>query len=350
MPDIKMGMRMLSKAIRSPDLIAKIGSMLFRRRVLVPYNCHLRNGRCPPFDLLHIKLVNACELRCSMCGQWGEAGFHFQKPPAYLKDVLPLDVGMRLMEDAARVGAWISLSGGETFLYPNIIELLTYAKQLGLTVTVATNGLSLNKRYRQLVEIGVDILYVSIDGGKETHDRIRGLKGAFEKTTSGIRALQREKAESRRLKPYVVISAAVTHQNAATFGDVFHVSEDLSVDGMVASFGWFQTEESCNHHEAVMKEKLHTTPTSSRGWLWSFEKIDTENLVKAVGQIRSRKWSFPYAFMPDLADEEIPRYYQEHSNTFGAERCRCPLVHGRSLAQWRCGYLRGSARLHCRER
>jgi MoaA/NifB/PqqE/SkfB family radical SAM enzyme len=73
-----------------------------------------------------------------------------------------------------------------------------------------------------------------------------------------------------------------------------------------------------------MTEKLETQPVSHRGWVWSFEDIDIRKLVDTVRRIQSRPWSFPFAFMPNLSYEDIPRYYKQHSDTFGVERCSCP--------------------------
>jgi radical SAM protein with 4Fe4S-binding SPASM domain len=204
------------------------------------------------------------------------------------------------------------------------MTLIEYVKRKRLILTVSTNGLTLAEHGGPLADRGVDFLYVSIDGAGENHDRIRGLNGAFKKTVEGIRALQSYKKAHRRLKPYLLISAAVTKDNACNFNEIFEVAEEGGADGLVASYGWFQTEESCQQHEAIMREQLGVFPISHRGWLWSFGEIDVEGLVSAIKQIDARQWSFPFAFMPKLSYDEIPRYYREHSNTFGADQCKCP--------------------------
>ena len=73
-----------------------------------------------------------------------------------------------------------------------------------------------------------------------------------------------------------------------------------------------------------MQQALDITPKSQWGWVWSYDKIDTEALVASVKRIRSRQWSFPYLFAPELDYADVPRYYQEHDNLFGFSKCVAP--------------------------
>ena len=101
---------------------------------------------------------------------------------------------------------------------------------------------------------------------------------------------------------------------------------EVQADGLVAYYGYFQTEESARRYEALMQEKLDTTPVSQTGWIWSYDGIETDALVETVKRTRSKRYSFPYLFAPELRYEDIPRYYREHANTFGYGRCVSPWV------------------------
>ena len=68
---------------------------------------------------------------------------------------------------------------GEPFLYPDLLPLITYMKSKGFVVSVVTNGTKVAKLAKELVEVGLDVLLVSVDGPRDTHDNIRGYKGAF---------------------------------------------------------------------------------------------------------------------------------------------------------------------------
>jgi radical SAM protein with 4Fe4S-binding SPASM domain len=259
-----------------------------------------------------------------MCGQWGESGWHLHQPASFVRDTVPLRTYQRLLDDVAPCKPWISLWGGEPFLYRDLMPLIAHARGKGLPVTVCTNGLTLANYADQLVDTGLDVLNVSIDGPQEIHDDVRGIEGAFRKTIAGVQAVQEAKARSGSVKPYIVILGTASRQNAAVFDAIPQIAESVRADAMVAYYGWFQTEESCRRYEQLMPAKLGTFPHSQRGWLWNFSEIDCQALVRSVRRIRDKSWSFPCLFVPDLTADEIPVYYRDHSNTFGNHKCMVP--------------------------
>jgi radical SAM protein with 4Fe4S-binding SPASM domain len=127
------------------------------------------------------------------------------------------------------------------------------------------------------------------------------------------------------VRPFLVLSATVTTQNAACFHEVFEVAEQARVDGLGASYGWFQTAESCRHHEQVMADELGTFAFSQRGFVRQVDPRETAAaVVESVRRIASRRWPFRYRFLPNLSLEEIPKYFEEHSCRFGHDRCIVP--------------------------
>lgn len=312
------------KIVQTPEILRQAIRTGVRKRVTAHLDYHLGNSHSAPFMQVDMKITNACNLRCKMCAQWGESGWHIGQPTSFFKGVVSLDIYKQMVDDMSSFRPWIYIWGGEPFLYPDLLPLMRYMKEKGLTISVVTNGTLLVRHTEELVEIGCDVLMVSIDGRRDTHDNIRGVKGAFDQTLAGIKAIQEEKKRRGRIKPYMVILATVCKDNAHNLDEVFEIGEDVQADGLVAYYAWFQTEESCRRHEALMQEKLHTTPVSQRGWIWSYDEIDTDALVESVERIKSRKWSFPYLFAPEFKYEDIPRYYREHANLFGYGKCVAP--------------------------
>jgi radical SAM protein with 4Fe4S-binding SPASM domain len=316
----------LVKLTRTPELLVQGASMMVRRRLLAPLDYSRPDGHSHLFSRIDLKLTNSCNLRCKMCGQWGETGWHFNQPAPFLRDTVPVETYKQLVREVAPHRPWISIQGGEPFLYPDLVPLVAFMTANGLTVTVNTNGMMLEKSAQDLVAAGLDILFVSIDGPQAVHDEIRGVPGAFDRTIKGIRAVMDAKEQARRYKPYIMVSATTTPANAGSLDQIVETCEALGLDGITISLGWFQTEESCEHYEAFMRERLETVPHCHRGMLWSAQTIDTAALVETVRRIRSRKWRSPVVFLPDLAEGEIPVYYREHSNTFGHHRCLFPWI------------------------
>lgn len=312
------------KLVQTPEILRQTLRSGLRKRVMAPREYARGAGTVGCFSQIDMKICNACNLRCKMCAQWGENGWHIGQPTSFLRDVVPVDVYKRMVDEVAGRAPWIYIWGGEPFLYPDLLPLIRYMKEKGLIISVVTNGNFLARHAGELVETGQDILMLSIDGARETHDQIRGVKGAFDKTLDGIRAIREEKKRQRRLKPYVVILATVSKDNAHNLDEVFRVAEEIGADGLVAYYAWFQTEDSARGYETLMQEKLGITPLSQRGWLWSYDEIDTGVLAATVKRIKSTAWKIPYLFAPELSYEDIPRYYAEHDNLFGYGHCVNP--------------------------
>lgn len=94
------------------------------------------------------------------------------------------------------VASWcrplLVLSGGEPLLRGDIAEIAAFAAGCGLPVALATNGTMVSPRSAgALKEAGVRRVSVSLDGvSAETHDRVRGVDGAFEGALRGLRTLR----------------------------------------------------------------------------------------------------------------------------------------------------------------
>jgi MoaA/NifB/PqqE/SkfB family radical SAM enzyme len=83
--------------------------------------------------------------------------------------------------EALRQGGvrYLSLTGGEPLLYPELLPALARSQELGLNTILCTNGALLTPPLiRQLKHAGLDTLIISIDAAsEELHDRHRGLPG-----------------------------------------------------------------------------------------------------------------------------------------------------------------------------
>jgi MoaA/NifB/PqqE/SkfB family radical SAM enzyme len=71
------------------------------------------------------------------------------------------------------------VSGGEPLLYDGIDEVLQHAYSLGMKITLATNGVEIEKHIH-IIKNCVDVVSMSLDGIGETHDFFRGVSGSFD--------------------------------------------------------------------------------------------------------------------------------------------------------------------------
>ena len=119
-----------------------------------------------------IKLFYGCNLRCEMCNHWRDT----REPPlsiARFKEILAELAGLGCQK--------VHFSGGEPLLRPQLPELVGLASDLGMRVTLTTNGTLLDKpTAKRLVEAGLRGVNVSIDSPvRKVHDQVRGVDGAF---------------------------------------------------------------------------------------------------------------------------------------------------------------------------
>jgi heme d1 biosynthesis radical SAM protein NirJ len=80
------------------------------------------------------------------------------------------------------------LSGGEPLMRPDIFAISRRAKALGFYVGLSSNGTLISEdNIEQISDVGYDYVGVSLDGMRDTHDRFRRRRGAFDESLRGIR-------------------------------------------------------------------------------------------------------------------------------------------------------------------
>lgn len=95
-----------------------------------------------------------------------------------------------LLEDLAAFGVpALILSGGEPLLRGDLFELTARAKALGIRyVGLSTNGTAIDESIAErIAAAGFDYVGISLDGRRETHDRVRRQAGAYDGALRGLR-------------------------------------------------------------------------------------------------------------------------------------------------------------------
>ena len=96
---------------------------------------------------------------------------------------------LRAIDGFAAFGCPVLLfSGGEPCIREDLLEVAAYARQKGLRVVFSTNGTCITESIaKQIAQIGVSYVGISIDGVRETHDAFRGVPGAYDRSLAAIR-------------------------------------------------------------------------------------------------------------------------------------------------------------------
>ncbi|MFH1436283.1 MAG: radical SAM protein [Pseudomonadota bacterium] len=117
----------------------------------------------------------------------------------------------------------ISFSGGEALLRHDIAAILDYCGRRGIRTRVTSNGLLVPRKIDSIASL--DVLKLSVDGTRETHEAMRG-PGSFGALNAAIAS-----ASQRRLK--VVFSTAITRINMK---DCLFVLDLAAQHGTVVTF------------------------------------------------------------------------------------------------------------------
>jgi len=127
------------------------------------------------------KVTDNCNSRCITCGAWRKKSTN-ELTTNEVKGILKQFKKLGVIE--------VGFDGGEPLLRKDICELISYATKLGLRTGISTNGLLIDQDISvQLLKSGISGITISLDGLENTHDMIRGIDGAFEKTLEAIKIL-----------------------------------------------------------------------------------------------------------------------------------------------------------------
>ena len=114
------------------------------------------DGVAPPPRNYAAQLTVRCNLKCKMCGQWGETGMHrYRHDHPWLQE-MSVSQWQVIIDQIAEIGAGIGFWGGEPLVYKDAAEVIVYAKSKGVTTAIITNGVLLEKHaeiiacYRQI--------------------------------------------------------------------------------------------------------------------------------------------------------------------------------------------------------
>lgn len=165
-----------------------------------------------------VDITNRCNLRCLHC-------FNYSGENAYIDDELTDDELLKLIDDIVVFKPFnVCFCGGETLLRKNII--LKLAKKLSdnhIMISMVSNGILLTENVaKELKSSGISRVQISLDGIGESHDKLRGKKGVYEKAIQALKNLKEVGIRSG-------VAFSVTPWNIHQFKDVVKICSELGV-------------------------------------------------------------------------------------------------------------------------
>ena len=113
-------------------------------------------------------VTKQCNLKCLHCYAKATAGA--------APDELGHAEGLALLRDLKEFGVPVVLfSGGEPLMRPDLPALVAFTVAQGMRAVISTNGTLIDReRARELRDLGLSYVGISLDGTAATHDRFRG--------------------------------------------------------------------------------------------------------------------------------------------------------------------------------
>lgn len=234
----------------------------------VPYR-FARNGYAfPPWHFL-FEVSRRCNLRCRMCQyiEW----LTESSPETQKQDELTTEEWFRVIDQVGRFRL-ITFTGGEPWVRPDFLELLTRASRRTRTHFISNATLLEASRAEAVVRLaprragglGLNFVGVSIEGPAETHDAIRRMPGAFEKAMDGVRLLRSRRAAHGKRCPLIHVTTVIQEGNVAELPRLPKLLKDAGADTwnlasetrMFETPGFGCTDPACFSAEQVPRPRI----------------------------------------------------------------------------------------------
>ena len=175
---------------------------------------------------LEIEVTTRCNLECLICERtyWKEAN----------RD-MSFEEFKGIIDQFPRL-KWVGLTGiGESFLNKDFIKMLRYVKSKNIYIELYDNFYLIDdKTAKELIEMGVDKIFISLDAAtKETYEKIR-VGSNFERVTDNIRNLIRLKKETGKYFPEVAFHCIINKLNIHEIPQYIELAHSIS-QGSIAT-------------------------------------------------------------------------------------------------------------------
>jgi 12,18-didecarboxysiroheme deacetylase len=161
-------------------------------------------------------MTRRCNLKCVHC--------YAQAVDPEGNDEISTEQGKEIIRDLAQYGAPVMLfSGGEPLVRKDLVELAKFATEQGMRAVISTNGTLITKeKARELKEVGLSYVGISLDGMEEVHNKFRGVPNSFKKALEGI-----ENCKAEGLK--VGLRFTINKRNAPEVPKIFDLIKELEI-------------------------------------------------------------------------------------------------------------------------
>jgi radical SAM protein with 4Fe4S-binding SPASM domain len=307
----------------NPKLLRSILRGAYKKYISSMLDYNAKDCHSNSLWLISMRITDRCNHRCAICGQFGSKGYNVEGTNKVLGEV-PVETYMKMVDEVCHLKPHIYITGGEPFLYKDLIPLVRYMKSKGLTVQIVTNGSLLEFFAEDVVKDEWDWVCYSMDGTADIHNKCRGVPWAHERLVRGINKIHELKAKYKKKKPYLSSLTTLSPVNCNVLLETIEEAEKLNPDNIAIYYSWFTSTKIGQIHSKIMQKELGCTPFAWKSYVRDTSTMNIPKIVELVKEIKSRKNKHPILFIPDIKLSDIPAYYKEPGNFLGFKRCLAP--------------------------
>ncbi len=229
-----------------------------------------------------ISVSHKCNFNCQMCGVKNVLQEH-DLEAGVIKDVL------------GEVAGWgtdqtVLFTGGEPFLRKDIFDLISYGASLGVNMEVVTNGslIDTSDMAKKIVSSGLRNIAISLDGAySQTHDKIRGVAGGFQKALDALKLLYFAKADAG-LGPQISVWTTIMKGNLSELYDMISLTRPLGVECLVY------------HPVIVIQEDMQNTVAQGSLWLNDDDVVALKQQIDKISEYQKQNGFVAFLHDPYL--------------------------------------------------
>ncbi len=275
-----------------------------------------------------IALTSRCQLRCSICGIR-----KVMTRPQFKGHHIEPDELLPLLDEIAqwRWKPYLKFTGGEPLLLEEkLIKLIKTCHRRNIPTRLSTNGCLLEREdlASGLVESGLDVLTISLDGPEKVHNAIRGSSRAFSQTIQGIENVALAKNAIPSKTPLVQISSVIHAGNQASLRELFSLLQCLPIQWWNLQLLNFVDRET----NRVANELAKAWGYEEGPWCEftneALCQVDAHALAEDIAWIQGQRTAFARSILRigSLAPESISAYYRNGTKILKKKLCAAPLI------------------------
>jgi hopanoid biosynthesis associated radical SAM protein HpnH len=180
--------------------------------------------------VLMLEITHKCNLACEGCGRIREFKDTMDR-------MMSVEECMSVVEECR--SPVITITGGEPLLHPDIDKIIQGVLSKKRHIYLCTNGITLADSLKKFEPDSRLNINVHLDGLSETHDRIVGAKGIFQKATDAIK-------KAKQLGFNVCTNTTIyKDSDPQEIEELFKLLTKMHIDGILVSPG-FSFEDNTN--------------------------------------------------------------------------------------------------------